>query len=112
MKMMPMRLSKAICLSPEMVGSNCEGVDSSLITLRGEEEMDMNDADGCAPNLIVTLPLCCCRRQSLREILKDVSAMFVGRKGVTSSLSTPDFVLYGRDTSREALRYKIVSQLI
>ena len=72
--MMPMRLSKAICLSPEMVGgSNCGEVDSSLITLRGEGEMNMNDADDCLPNWIETLPLCGCRRQSLREKLKDVS---------------------------------------
>lgn len=73
-KMMPMRLSNTICLSPEIVGgSNCGGVDSSLIILRGEGEINRNDADGCLPNWKVTLPLCGRRRQSLREKLKDVS---------------------------------------
>ena len=86
MKMTPMRLLKTICLSPEMVGSNCGGVDSSLITLRGEGEMKTNDADGSPPNLIDTLPFCGCRRQSLREILN--SAMFVvAEKGRNPALN-------------------------
>ena len=86
--MMPKRLLKTICLSPEMVGSNFGEVDSSLITLRDEGEMNMNDADGSPPNLIVTLPICGCRRQSLREILKDVSAMFVvAEKGRNPALN-------------------------
>lgn len=77
--MTPMRLSKSICLSPEIVGgSNCGGVDSSPIALRGEGETNANDADGCLPNWRVTWPLCGCRRQSLREQVMDVSAKMLG----------------------------------
>ena len=50
--MMPMRLLKTICLNPEIVGgSSCGGVvDSSLVTLRGDGEVNVNDADDCLPN--------------------------------------------------------------
>jgi len=78
-----MRLSKSICLNPEIVGGrNCGGVDSSLITLRGEGETNVSDADGCLKNWRVTWAFCACRRQSLREKVMDVSGkMFVAAKG-------------------------------
>lgn len=85
-----MRLSKTNCLNPEMVGgSSCGGVDSSLMTLSDEGEMNMNDADGCLLNWTVTLPLCGCRRQSLREKLKNVSAktFVVAAKGRNPALN-------------------------